>query len=437
MSIDQQKLQQVIDVGLEITQLQDIDTLLEKTLSAARTVVNADAGTIYMKNGNRLKFGQAQNDTLQKRLPSGQKLIYRMFSLPITHHSISGYVASTGETLNIPDVYQIQPDQVPYSFDRSYDQKAHYRTQSMLTFPLKNSRRRVIGVMQLINAKNKQGEIVPFHNHDIPLVKVFVNHAAMAIERAQLKRNEILGMINFLTTLRDPEETEAHVNRVGAYSAEIYEGWAYTQGVPQAQVEKNAEILRMAAMLHDIGKLGIPQGIWEKSDTFTAEEYMMMKQHTVKGAQMLLNAAQTEYEAVAAEIALNHHEYWNGTGYPGHIKIETGQALPGYEDHQGSPRGKQGEEIPIFGRIVLIADVYDTLLHRRVFKKSLEDDVLKALEKGAGRHFDPAIISAFFSRLDTIRAITQRFPEENPSQGLDRLSAPIQHLSLNLKAKAS
>jgi HD-GYP domain-containing protein (c-di-GMP phosphodiesterase class II) len=72
-----------------------------------------------------------------------------------------------------------------------------------------------------------------------------------------------------------------------------------------------------------------------------------------------------------------------------------------------------------------------------VFKKSLEDDVLKALEKGAGRHFDPAMISAFFSRLETIRAITKRFPEESSSQDFDRMSVPIQHLSLSLEAKAS
>lgn len=128
---------------------------------------------------------------------------------------------------------------------------------------------------------------------------------------------------------------------------------------------------------------------------------------------MLLKSAQSKYEEVAAQIALNHHEYWNGSGYPGHVDIETGQVLPGYENGRGKPRGKQGEEIPIFGRIVAITDVYDALSCRRVFREAMKEiDVLKTLEKGAGRRFDPEMIDAFFFSLDTIRAIAQRFPDE-------------------------
>lgn len=410
----QQKIQHIIELGLEIAQIQDIDVLLERVLSVARQLVNADAGTIYIRNENSLKFSHTQNDTLQKRLPPGKKLIYKTFSIPITHNSISGYVASTGKTVNISDVYRFNTDLVPYAFDRSYDDKTHYRTQSMVTIPLKNNQGQVIGVMQLINAQNGNGEVVPFLKDDIPLIRIFAHSAAKAIERAQMTRSEILGMVRFLTKTRDPEETEAHVNRVGAFSAEIYEAWARKKGIPRAKIETNAELLRMAAMLHDIGKLALPHSIWKKSDKFTAEEYRTMKQHTVKGAQMLLKSAQTEYEETAAEIALNHHEYWNGSGYPGHINLENGQVIPGYEDKRGRPRGKQGEEIPVFGRIVAIADMYDTLSCRQAFKKALDEtDVLKTLEKGAGRHFDPEMIDAFFSSLDMIRAIAQRFPDND------------------------
>jgi len=410
----QQKLQQVNDLGQEIAQVQDIDVLLEKILSAARKLANADAGTIYIKNGKSLKFSHAQNDTLQKQLPSGQKLIYKAFSVPINPSSISGYVASTGETLNIPDVYQANNDgQTAYIFNHSFDEKTDYRTQSVLTIPLKNSHRKVIGVMQLINAQDAKGEIIPFLEGDIPLVRIFANNVSRAIERAQMTRAEILGLINFLMRIRDPEETEAHVNRIGAYSSEIYETWASKKGVPRVEIEIKAEVLRMAAMLHDLGKLAIPRSIREKRDRFTAEEYEIMKQHTVKGSQMLLESAQTKYEKVAAQIALNHHEYWNGSGYPGHVNPLNGQAIPGYEDEQGKPRGKKGEEIPVFGRVVAIADVYDALLSRRAFRGSLEEvDVLKTLEKGAGRCFDPEMIEAFFSCLDMIHAIAQRFPEE-------------------------
>lgn len=414
MLSDHQKSQQLIDLGMEITQVQDLDVLLEKILSAARQLVNADAGTIYMKHGKLLRFSHAQNATLQKRLSPGQKLAYKTFSVPINHHSISGYVASTGETLNIPDVYQLNTGQFSYAFDSSYDEKTNYRTQSMLTIPLKNKQNQIVGVMQLINAQNEQGEVVPFSKNDIPLVRIFANHATLAIERAQITRSEILGLVRVLTELRDPEETEAHVNRIGAYSAQIYKAWASKKKVPQAEIEMKAELLRMAGMLHDLGKLAVPHIIRERTSKFTAEEYELMKQHTIKGAQMLLKSAQTQYEKVAAEIALNHHEYWDGSGYPGHVDPLSGQVIAGYSDEHGKPRGKCGQEIPVFGRIVAIADVYDALLCRRAFRAAMrETDVLKILKKGAGRRFDPEMIEAFFSSLHTIRAIAQHFPEED------------------------
>jgi putative nucleotidyltransferase with HDIG domain len=412
MRNDYQKLQQVIELGLELEQIQDIDILLEKILRSSRTILHADAGTIYIRNGNELKFSHTQNDALQSRLPPGKKLIYKTFSIPINHGSIAGYVASTGEIVNIPDVYQLN-GQTPYAFDRSFDEKAQYQTHSMLTIPLKNNLGKVIGVMQLINARDEEGKTVPFIENDVPIVRIFANNATIAIERALMTRAEIIGMVHFLTEIRDPEETEAHVNRVGAFSAEIYEGWARKKGLLQEEIEAKAEILRMAAMLHDIGKLAIPRDIREKPGKFTAAEYEVMQQHTIKGARMLLASAQTAYEEAAAEIALNHHEYWNGTGYPGHIDLQTGQAIPGYENGNGKPRAKQGEEIPVFGRVVAIADVYDALSCRRVFREALQEgDVLKTLEKGAGRRFDAEMIDAFFASLDTIRSIAQRFPDE-------------------------
>lgn len=413
MITDQDKLQQLINLGMEIAQVQDIDLLLEKILSAARKLANADAGTIYIKQGDNLKFSHTQNETLQARLSEGKKLIYQIFTVPINHHSISGYVASTGEAVNIADVYQLPGNRVPYAFDRSYDEKTNYRTQSMLTIPLKNNQRKIVGVMQLINAQDEHGKIIAFGEKDLPLIQIFANNAAMAIERAQVTRAEILGLVRVLTELRDPEETEAHVKRVGAYAGEIYEAWACQKNLPNGQIERESEKLRMAAMLHDLGKLAVSNTIRQKTGKFTAEEYDLMKQHTLKGAQMLLSSAQTEYEKIAAQIALNHHELWNGTGYPGHVDIETGRVIPGYENGQGSARAKRGEEIPIFGRIVAIADVYDALSCRRAFRAALrEEDVLKTLRSGAGKRFDPEMVDAFFSRLSTIRAIGQRFPEK-------------------------
>jgi putative nucleotidyltransferase with HDIG domain len=407
-----QKLQQIIDVNLEIVQVQDLDILLEKILSTARKLVNADGGCIYLKDGEELQCCHVQNDTLQKQLPPEKKLTCTKPSVSVNHTSILGYVADTGEILNIPDVSQLSDD-VPYSFDSCYDATFHYHPQSLLAVPLKYYQDETVGVIYLMNAHNEAGEVIPFSEDDIPIIKIFANHVAISLERAQTARIRIQGMIRLLTELHDPEESEAHVNRVGAYSAEIYRVWAHRKEIPQTKITTDMETLRTAAVLHDLGKVAIPQNIRQKPDKLTTEEYEIMKRHTVKGAQMLLKSSQSEYEDAAVQIVLNHHEHWDGTGYPGHINPLTNQAIPGYEDEQGKPRGKKGEEIPVFGRIVAIADVYDALLCRRIYRKPLQEtEVLRILEKEAGKRFDFEMVEAFFFCLDRIHAIAQRFPDE-------------------------
>ena len=101
------------------------------------------------------------NNTLQKRLQPGQKLIYSTFTTPVDNESICGYVAGTGEMLNIPDVYELKDD-VTYAFNKSYDNISQYRTKSILTFPMKNLQGEVIGVLQLINSMSEDGKIITF-----------------------------------------------------------------------------------------------------------------------------------------------------------------------------------------------------------------------------------------------------------------------------------
>lgn len=154
-----QQLDELIKLGFDLAQIRDIDILLETILSKARKIVNADAGSIYIKEGNKLQFKYTQNDTQQKKLPSGKKLIYSTFSIPINNKSIAGYVANCGKILNLPDVYAL-PSDLPFSFDANYDKLSTYHTQSMLACPLKDFKQEIVGVIQLINAKNKLGEII-------------------------------------------------------------------------------------------------------------------------------------------------------------------------------------------------------------------------------------------------------------------------------------
>jgi HD-GYP domain-containing protein (c-di-GMP phosphodiesterase class II) len=405
-----QKLQRIIQIGIEVSQIKDLDVLLEKVLSEARGLVNADAGSIYIKEDDTLKFSYAQNETLRKRLPEGKKLIYTTFSMPITNKSIAGFVAKSGKLLNIPDAYKISKN-MSFSFDSSYDKITGYETHSMLTVQLKNNIGECIGVLQLINAKNEKGKIIPFSEQDETLIKPFAVYAAVAIERAQLTRTTILRMIS-MAELRDPKETGAHVNRVASYAIEIYEHWALKKGIPKENVDKLRDSFRLAAMLHDVGKVAISDMILKKPGRFTEEEHDIIKTHTIEGAK-LFYGARSDFDEIAAEVALNHHERWDGNGYPGYVDPQTGEAIKEHMDKQGKPIPKKGDEIPIYGRIVALADVYDALSSKRSYKEAWDEEkVLNVIREERGKHFDPEVVDSFFDVLDVIRSISQRYPDK-------------------------
>ncbi len=410
MLTEKEKLDELLSLGIELNQLKDLDILLERILTDSRKFVNADAGSIYICSENILNFTYTQNDTLQKRLPTGEKLIYSTFSMPVNTDSIAGYVATTGQLLNIPDVYNLPPD-VPYSFSKNFDESAGYATRSVITLPLKNNRGVVLGILQIINAKDENEDVIAFSGDGENLMLHFASVAAVALERAQMTRAILLRMIR-MAEMRDPKETGAHVNRVGGYSIEIYEKWAERHGLDKDTIERGRDSLRMAAMLHDVGKVAISDLILKKPGKFDNDEREIMKQHTILGAQLFLQA-QSEFDEAAREVAFNHHERWDGMGYPGHVDIETGDPLPEYVLPDGTPRGKKAEEIPLFGRIVALADVYDALSSARVYKEAWsEDDVLETIKNEAGAQFDPEIVDIFLSRIDILRAIQERYSEE-------------------------
>lgn len=411
MQSEKEKIDLITQISLDINQVKDVDLLLEKILTNARKFFDADAGSIYLKDGDELKFNYTQNDTLQRRLGPGKKLIYSTFSIPINNMSIAGYVAKNCKAVNIPDVYQINST-VPYSFDSKFDRLSDYKSRSMLTVPMTNQRGDVLGVMQIINAQDDHGNIIPFSSFDESLIMHFSTSAALALERAQMTRNIILRMIS-MAELRDPKETGAHVNRVGAYSVEIFEQWAREKGLPPEDVERQKDLLRMAAMLHDVGKVAISDLILKKPARLTMDEFEIMKSHTYLGAR-LFKGIQSDFEEVAAEVALNHHEKWDGTGYPGHIDTMSEKVLPGFEGADGQPLPKRENEIPLLGRIVAVADVYDALRSRRSYKEPWDEDrTLDEMRQSSGKHFDPKIIDAFFSCLDVLKSIAARYPDED------------------------
>ena len=410
-------LKNIIQLDSELNQIQDYDLLLERILFEARKVVNADAGSIYItvpvdpgeEGTEKLSIKYSQNDTIQKNLPPGQKMIYSIFSVLINEKSISGYCAKNRTLINIPDMYNI-PATSTFSFNSTFDIITGYKTISSLTIPLVSTDKRLMGVIQVLNSKDHNGNIIPFSSDDEIILSHFANNASMVLQRAYMTRAMILRMIK-MSELRDPKETGTHVNRVAGYSVEIYDRYAFRKKIPAEIREKYRDLLKISSMLHDVGKVAISDAILKKPSRFTPEEYQIMQNHTVYGAS-LFQDSNSPVDELARDIALTHHENWDGTGYPGFIDPVTGNIEK--KDEHGKPLGKKGEEIPLGGRIVAIADVYDALCSRRVYKEPwTEDDVLNELRKLSGTKFDPELIEAFFEILPNIKQTREQYPEDN------------------------
>ena len=198
-----------------------------------------------------------------------------------------------------------------------------------------------------------------------------------------LRERETVIRLSKAAEYRDPE-TGAHILRMAHYSELI----AKSLGLSPA----DQELLLEAAPMHDIGKVGIADGILLKPGRLTPEEMEIMKQHAVIGYEILKGSSSKVLQA-GAEIAQAHHEKFDGTGYP---------------------NGLSGQNIPIFSRIVAVADVFDALTSERPYKKAWSlEQALEHIQSNAGSHFDPACVNAFVEQWDAVLDIRQRFTDAN------------------------
>lgn len=368
----------------------DTHAVLGSVLAKAREFCGADAGTIYLEKDAELVFASAQNDTLFPR-SKANKFFYLNASIPINDSSIAGYVATTGKPLNISDVYKVSD--MPFYFNRSFDQHSGYRTKSVLAIPLINAHKKIVGVLQLINA-SKDGKIISFSNEMKDLIVRLGAMATVPLERALMVEESVMRMLQ-TSALRDPKETAGHVWRVGSMAAELYQSWAEKHDIePDEMLTKKGQ-LRLAAMLHDVGKVAIPDAILKKPGKLTDEERAIMQEHAYMGAG-LFKDGYSEIDKMAYDIALHHHAKWDGSGYTGTPDIK-------------SPSGK---DIPLYARITSIVDVYDALVSRRAYKDAWDpSDAIAVLKRDSGSHFDPELVDLFTTIQPVVQAIFERYAE--------------------------
>lgn len=178
-------------------------------------------------------------------------------------------------------------------------------------------------------------------------------------------------------------DTATHIHRVGHYCALLARGL----GLPPDEID----LIRRASPMHDVGKLGVPDSVLLKPGKLEPEEFDVIKHHTVMGARILSGSSSTLLQA-GELIALSHHEKWDGTGYP---------------------NGLAGEDIPLYGRICAVADVFDALTSKRPYKDPFPNEkACEIMREGRGKHFDPKVLDLFFAHMDEVVLIQERYRDE-------------------------
>ncbi|NVJ54540.1 MAG: PAS domain S-box protein [Campylobacteraceae bacterium] len=232
-------------------------------------------------------------------------------------------------------------------------------------------------ISTIVAIKDLNGNLIEYLCIRLDITKVIELH-----EELEETQREIIYTMGEIGETRS-KETGFHVKRVAEYSKLL----ALKFGLSKEE----AEILRLASPMHDIGKVGIPDSILNKPAKLTPQEYEIMKDHVNIGYDLLKNSSRDTLKA-SAIVAYEHHEKWDGSGYP---------------------RGLKGEEIHIFGRITAICDVFDALAHERPYKKAWElDRIIKLLKEEKAKHFDPVLVDLFLENLDKFLEIKNTYEDK-------------------------
>ncbi len=391
-------VQKMTQIGIALSREQDLVKLLDLIVRETRLFTDSEAGSLYIVEKDSLTFAVAQNEALSMTGSGTARGRFKAQTIPLTKSSLAGYCALTRKPLNIEDAYAI-PDDVEYKFNRDFDIKNKYRTRSMLLVPGMVPPDELVCVLCLINRREDTGTPIPYDRTYETLVMSIASQAAAAIQNAHLAQDlkeayrDTILRLSVATEYRD-DDTAIHIRRMSLYSEIIAE----SIGLSQREVEN----IKMASPMHDIGKVGISDAILKKPGKLTDEEFAEMRKHTVIGAR-ILEGAESELLQLSQVIALTHHEKWDGSGYP---------------------RGLKGEEIPLCGRIVALADVFDALTSPRCYKPAFPiEKAFQIIRESSGKHFDARVVEAFFAAVDQILEVKEHYAAQKAADRQDQVAA--------------
>ncbi len=390
LPIKSDPLVSLVKIGRSITAVTDINVLLKVIAEETKIAIQADRCTVFMydKEKNELWSKVALGmDSQEIRFPADRGL--------------AGYVVKTGEPLNIPDAYNDS------RFNPDIDKETGYRTKTILCMPIKNNNQEIIGAFQVLNKLNGV-----FTKGDEDLLAAIGGSASIALENAQLfeqqkelykEQKELFeSFIDTLATSIDARDkiTAGHSSRVKLYSMLLVDELGCD--------EKFKELVEKAAILHDIGKIGIRDSVLQKEGKLTDDEYKHIQEHVRITHDILEKIHMSQDFKTITEIACSHHEKYDGSGYYRHLS---------------------GENIPYGGRILAVADVFDAITSKRHYRDKMPiQNVIDILLSGKDKHFDGNLVDTFLKI--SVDKIIRVFLTENHSCFKDEDCELLSHYNL-------
>jgi len=359
------KIEKIIHAGKNISSEIKMKNLIQRIIEMTKQQVQSEACSLY--------FVDEETQELYLEVALGEKgHLVKELRFKINDTFIAGWVGTHKKILNIKDVTKDERFK-----NRKVAKDIGFIEKAFLTLPI-ISKGKLVGILQLIN---KVGGGY-FTKQDEEIMKLMIDtEISPNLEKAKVYNEMHSLFIDAIETIANAidakdEYTQGHCTRVSEYSLMI--GKYLDLG------EEEIETLRFTAILHDVGKIGIKDSILNGTTKLTDEEFDEMKSHVIKGAKILEKIKKTKPEIVLG--AKYHHERYDGKGYS---------------------EGLKGEEIPLFGRIIAVADVYDAMTSDRSYRKGLSQEIaLAELIKYSGTQFDKSIVDAFAQYLEEAKSIS-------------------------------